>query len=90
MFDQSFSFIHNLYILFYQFANTIKNVAYFSTVRDLLHHFRDAADSLIRTAHLEKAKSTAVNEAYGFLSQLLTIYRILQTFSSGALVSRMI
>ncbi|XP_055299960.1 lipid storage droplets surface-binding protein 1 isoform X1 [Sitodiplosis mosellana] len=56
-----------------------------NTVRDLLHQFLYAADSLIRTAHLDKAKSTAVTEAYGIITKMSVLYNFLQTYTSSAL-----
>lgn len=58
-----------------------------SSVRDILHQFLYAADSLMRTAHLDKAKSTAVNEAYGMITKLSVLYGFLQLYTSNALVS---
>lgn len=56
-------------------------------MRDVLHQFLYAADSLMRTAHLDKAKSTAVNEAYGMLTRVSVLYGFLQLYTSSALVS---
>lgn len=56
-------------------------------MRDILHHFLYAADSLIRTAHLDQVKSTAVNEAYGLIAKASVLYGFLQMYSSNALVS---
>lgn len=58
-----------------------------STVRDLTHNFLYAADTLIRSAHLDKAKSTAINEAYGIISKLSVAYNFLQMYTSSGLVS---
>lgn len=56
-------------------------------MRDLLHHFTYAADSLARTAHLDKVKATAVQEAYEIISKVSMLYGFLQLYSSNALVS---
>lgn len=58
----------------------------FSTVRDLLHQFLYAADSLIRTAHLDKAKSTAVTEANAIIAKLTVLYAFFQIYAASALV----
>lgn len=58
-----------------------------STVRDLLHRFLYAADTLVRTAHLDKAKSTAVTEANAILAKLTVLYAFFQIYASSALVS---
>lgn len=60
----------------------------YSSVRDLLHHFTYAADSLARTAHLDKVKATAVEEAYVIISKVSMLYGFLQLYSSNALVGR--
>lgn len=65
---------------------TKSNISY-SSVRDLMHHFLYAADSLIRSAHLDSAKTTAINEAYGMIRQLTVLYGFLQIYTSSALVS---
>lgn len=56
-------------------------------MRDLLHQFLDAADSLIRTAHLDKAKSTAVTEANAIIAKLTVVYAFFQIYASSTLVS---
>lgn len=62
-------------------------MSHFSTVRDLLHQFIDVAAALISTAHLDKAKSTAVNEAHEIISKISELYMFFQTYTSSALVS---
>jgi len=56
-----------------------------NTVRDLLHQFVYASDSLIRYAHLDAAKSTAVNEVYAMIAKFSTLYGIFHVYSSSAL-----
>lgn len=56
-------------------------------MRDLLHHFNYAADSLARTAHLDKVKATAVQEVYVIFNKVSMLYGFLQLYSSNALVS---
>lgn len=60
----------------------------YSSMRDLLHHFTYAADSLARTAHLDKVKATAVEEAFAIIQKVSMLYGFLQLYSSNALVSR--
>lgn len=58
----------------------------FSTVRDLLHHFTYAANSLIRTAHLDRAKSAAITETLALFAKVTVMYDFLQIYSSSSLV----
>lgn len=58
-----------------------------SSMRDLLHHFTYAADSLARTAHLDKVKASAIEEAYVIISKVSMLYGFMQLYSSNALVS---
>lgn len=51
-----------------------------------MHHFLYAANSLIRTAHLDKAKSSAINEALEMIAKASVLYDFLQIYSSSALV----
>lgn len=55
------------------------------SMRDLLHHFTYAADSLARTTHLDKVKATAVQEAYVIINKVSMLYGFLQLYSSNAL-----
>ncbi|XP_031617286.1 lipid storage droplets surface-binding protein 1 isoform X2 [Contarinia nasturtii] len=51
----------------------------------LINYTGNTATKLPKTAHLEKAKSTAVNEAYGIIAKVSVLYTFLQTYSSSAL-----
>lgn len=55
------------------------------TVRDLLHHFVYAANSLITTAHLDRAKSAAITESLALLAKVTVLYDFVQIYSSSTL-----
>lgn len=62
-------------------------VLYFtSTVRDLLHQFLYVTDSLVKAAHLDKAKSVALNETYTVIAKLSALYEYMQVYTTSALV----
>lgn len=65
----------------------INSYVVFSSVCDLLHQFIYAADSLIRTAHLDKAKSTAATEVNAIIAKLTVLYAFFTIYASSALVS---
>lgn len=74
-------------IVLYNNNNYDNILCLFSTVCELLHQFLYAADSLIRTAHLDKAKSTAFIEANAIIAKLKVLYTFFEIYTSSALVS---